>query len=290
MEPSMIPQSAALLLEGGSLRGVYTSGVLDILMEKNLYFPAVAGVSAGALNAVNYLARQPGRAAAINLRYRHDPHYFGPLAALNGGSMFGLNFIIRDLAIKEKFDAETFAASPQRLVTVATSVKTGKAAYFEKGKTDFDFLEAVRASATLPMISVPVKLDGEKYLDGGCSCPIPLQWALAEGFEKIVVVTTRQKGFRKELPSQRMVDMYSDMYAKSPLLLATLLTMEVHYNRLMDEIDELEEMGRILVLRPATPVEIGRFEGNTEKLLDLYNQGRKETRTALDKIAGYLES
>lgn len=283
-----IPASAALLLEGGSLRGLYTSGVLDILMERELYFPAVAGVSAGALNAVNYLAKQPGRAASINLRYRHDPKYFGPLAALNSGSMFGLTYLLRDLAIKENFDAETFAHSAQRLVVTATNIRTGKAAYFEKGKTDFDFLEAVRASATLPLVSVPVKLGDAKYLDGGCACPIPLKWALGEGFEKIVVVTTRNKGFRKEMPSQRMVDMYSDFYSKYPLLLATLLTNEVRYNDLMDQIDALEEEGRLLVLRPQTPIEIGRFEGNTERLLDLYNQGRKETRAALPRLAEYL--
>lgn len=290
MENFQMPQSAALLLEGGSLRGLYTSGALDILMENGLYFPAVAGVSAGALNAVNYVARQPGRAASINLRYRHDPRYFGPRAAFNGGSLFGLNFMLRYLPQEVRFDNDTFYHGGQRMIAVATCVQTGKPAYFEKGKTDFDFLDAVRASASLPLVSVPVHLGRFSYLDGGCSCPIPLHWAQAEGFAKTVIITTRQKGFRKTLPGQRMVNLYDDFYGDRPLFLEAMLTQEVRYNALMDEIDALEEAGRIFVLRPVDPVDIGRFEKSTEKLLDLYNRGRREMRDRLPDLVQYLRA
>lgn len=290
MENFQMPQSAALLLEGGSLRGLYTSGALDILMENGLYFPAVAGVSAGALNAVNYVARQPGRAASINLRYRHDPRYFGPRAAFNGGSLFGLNFMLRDLPQEVPFDNDTFYHGGQRMIAVATCVQTGKPAYFEKGKTDFDFLDAVRASASLPLVSVPVHLGRFTYLDGGCSCPIPLHWAQAEGFAKTVIITTRQKGFRKTLPGQRMVNLYDDFYGDRPLFLEAMLTQEVRYNALMDEIDALEEAGQIFVLRPEAPVDIGRFEKSTEKLLDLYNRGRREMRDRLPDLVQYLRA
>lgn len=290
MENFQMPQSAALLLEGGSLRGLYTSGALDILMENGLYFPAVAGVSAGALNAVNYVARQPGRAASINLRYRHDPRYFGPRAAFNGGSLFGLNFMLRDLPQEVPFDNDTFYHGGQRMIAVATCVQTGKPAYFEKGKTDFDFLDAVRASASLPLVSVPVHLGRFTYLDGGCSCPIPLHWAQAEGFAKTVIITTRQKGFRKTLPGQRMVNLYDDFYGDRPLFLEAMLTQEVRYNALMDEIDALEEAGQIFVLRPVDPVDIGRFEKSTEKLLDLYNRGRREMRDRLPDLVQYLRA
>jgi len=290
MENFQMPQSAALLLEGGSLRGLYTSGALDILMENGLYFPAVAGVSAGALNAVNYVARQPGRAASINLRYRHDPRYFGPRAAFNGGSLFGLNFMLRDLPQEVPFDNDTFYHGGQRMIAVATCVQTGKPAYFEKGKTDFDFLDAVRASASLPLVSVPVHLGRFTYLDGGCSCPIPLHWAQAEGFAKTVIITTRQKGFRKTMPGQRMVNLYDDFYGDRPLFLEAMLTQEVRYNALMDEIDALEEAGQIFVLRPVDPVGIGRFEKSTEKLLDLYNRGRREMRDRLPDLVQYLRA
>lgn len=290
MENFAMPQSAALLLEGGSLRGLYTAGALDTLMEEDLYFPAVAGVSAGALNAVNYVAHEPGRSASINLRYRNDPRYFGPMAAFNGGSLFGLNFMLRDIPQVVPFDTETFYHGGQRMVAVATCLQTGKAAYFEKGKTDFDFLEAVRASASLPLVSVPVHIGKFSYLDGGCSCPIPLEWAQTEGFAKIVIITTRHKGFRKTMPGQRMINLYDDFYGDKTLFLATLLTQEVRYNALMDQIDALEAAGQLFVLRPSQPIEIGRFEKNTERLLDLYNQGRREMRDQLDALRAYLEA
>lgn len=285
----VMPQSTALLLEGGSLRGLYTAGALDTLMEREIYFPAVAGVSAGALNAVNYVAHQPGRSASINLRYRKDPRYFGPMAAFHGGSLFGLNFMLKDLSQSIPFDYDTFYHGGQRMVAVATCVQTGKPAYFEKGKTDFDFFESVRASASLPLVSVPVRLGKFSYLDGGCSCPIPLHWAQTEGFEKTVIITTRQKGFRKTPPSQRMINLYDDFYGRNALFMATLLTQEVRYNALMEEIDALEEAGKIFVLRPADPVDISRFEKDTDKLLNLYNRGRREMREQLDALEAYLQ-
>lgn len=289
MSKITMPGNAILLLEGGSLRGLFTAGVLDTFMENDVYFPAVAGVSAGTLNAMNYVAHQPGRAASINLRYRHDARYFGPKAALRGGSVFGLKFMLHDVKKEVPFDEETYAHGGMRLIAVATNVETGKPAYFEKGKTDFDFNEAARASASLPLASTPVMLDGQPYLDGGCSCPIALNWALEQGFEKIVVVTTRQKGYRKTLPGQRMVDLYDDFYGDKPLFLADLLTQEMRYNALMDQLDALEAAGRVCCIRPQGPIDIGRFESDTDKLLALYNRGRRESRGALAEMQAYLE-
>lgn len=289
MSKITMPGSAILLLEGGSLRGLFTAGVLDTFMENDVYFPAVAGVSAGALNALNYVSHQPGRSASINLRYRHDGRYFGPKAALRGGSLFGLNFMLHDVKKEVPYDEDTYAHGGMRMIAVATNAETGKAAYFEKGKTDFDFNEAVRASASLPLASAPVMLDGQPYLDGGCACPIALNWALKQGFEKIVVVTTREKGFRKKQPGQRMIDLYDDFYGDKPLFLATMLTQEMRYNALMDQLDELEESGRVFCVRPQEPITIGRFEGDTEKLLALYNRGHREGREVLAGMQAYLE-
>ena len=289
MSKITMPGSAILLLEGGSLRGLFTAGVLDTFMENDVYFPAVAGVSAGALNALNYVSHQPGRSASINLRYRHDGRYFGPKAALRGGSLFGLNFMLHDVKKEVPYDEDTYAHGGMRMIAVATNAETGKPAYFEKGKTDFDFNEAVRASASLPLASAPVMLDGQPYLDGGCACPIALNWALEQDFEKIVVVTTREKGFRKKQPGQRMIDLYDDFYGDKPLFLATMLTQEMRYNALMDQLDELEESGRVFCVRPQEPITIGRFEGDTEKLLALYNRGHREGREALAGMQTYLE-
>ena len=122
MSKITIPDNSILLLEGGSLRGLFTAGVLDTFMENDVYFPAVAGVSAGSLNALNYASHQPGRSASINLRYRHDSRYFGPKAALRGGSLFGLKFMLNDVKKKVPFDEETFAHGGMRVFAVATTV------------------------------------------------------------------------------------------------------------------------------------------------------------------------
>ena len=234
------------------------------------------------------MAHEPGRSASINLRYRDDPRFFGPLAAFNGGSMFGLNFMLRELPKTVPFDTHTLYHGGQRLVVVATCLETGKPAYFEKGVSQVDLLDACRASASLPLLSTPVRLGKLRYLDGGCSCPIPLAWAKAEGFAKTVVIATRHKGFRKAPPDPATIERYDDFYGDDPLFLETLLTQELRYDQLMDELDALEEAGEVLVLRPAAPVEIGRFEKDTEKLLDLYNRGRREMRQALDALGDYL--
>ena len=287
MSDARLPDRSILLLEGGALRGVYTSGVLDVFMQQGLYFPTVAAVSAGGLNAVNYVARQPGRSARINLHYRRDPRYAGPLALLKSRGLFGLDFIVNGLAEKEPFDSAAFAASTQRLFVVATSVDTGQPAFFEKGRCR-DFASAVIASASMPLVSWPVKVEGRPYLDGGCACHIPLDWALKQGSCPIVVVATQAKGYRKPVTSQRMVDLYSDFYAAHPRFLAALLTMDLRYNLLMDRMDELEAQGRIFVIRPQRPVEVARTERDQAKLLALINEGRDEAKAALDAMQAYL--
>lgn len=274
---SQLPKNSVLLLEGGAFRGCYTSGALDVFMEEDLYFPTVAAVSAGGLNAVNYLSRQPGRSARINLCYRHDPRYVGPLALLRSRGVVGFNYLFDNLAERESFDYDTFNASSQRLFAVATNVNTGKAEFFEKGNcSDFTGRSLHRLHAAVQLAgegSTAKPLSGRRLL-----LPHPLDWALEQGFEHIVVIATRQKGFRKPATSQRMVDLYSDFYANHPRFFASLLTMDLRYNDLMDRMDRLEEEGRIFVLRPGRPVDVGRFEGDTKKLLALINEGREDAR------------
>lgn len=201
-----LPENSVLLLEGGALRGCYTSGVLDVLMENDCYFPTVAAVSAGGLNAVNYLARQPGRSARTTLAYRHDPRYVGAVALLKSHGIFGFDFMFNRLMEKEPFDRKTYEESPQKLFVAATDVGSGQATMFEKGKCA-DFNAALAASASMPLCSLPVRIGGRRYLDGGCACAIPLEWALERGYGPIVVVSTRPRGYRKPMPSRRLIDL-----------------------------------------------------------------------------------
>lgn len=289
MEGFAIPAKSALLLQGGGLRGNYTSGVLDVMMEHDLYFPTVAGVSAGALNAMNYLARQPGRSARINLSYRHDPRYCGPLAVLQSKGVFGVSFLVDQLSRREHFDQKTFDESKEDLYVVATDVDTGKAEFFRKGHCK-EFDRAIVASASIPVVSLPVKIGTHRYLDGGCACAIPLDWAIDRGNHPLVVVCTREKGFRKPLIGQRQVDLYSDFYSRSPEFLSTLLTMDLQYNNLMDRLEAMEDAGEIFVIRPQEPITIGQFETDTDKLLALVNRGRRDAQQQLPRLLEFLES
>ena len=184
-----------IVLEGGAFRGVYTSGVLDALMEADLNFQCTVGVSAGAMNGMNYVSGQIGRSARVGLTYRHDPRYVGLKALKNSRSIVDVGFLTEDRGIYEPLDQERFNRPEQRFLAVATNCLTGEWEAFEKGKCSDIFL-AARASATLPYLAPMVEIDGTPYLDGGCACKIPYQWALDNGFEKIIVIRTRETAFR----------------------------------------------------------------------------------------------
>lgn len=286
MSKITIPENSILLLEGGSLRGLYTAGVLDTFMENGLYFPAVAGVSAGALNALNYVSHQPGRAASINLRYRHDPRYFGPKAALRGGSLFGLKFMLYDVKKEVPYDEDTYRHGGMRMIAVATNVETGKPAYFEKGKTDFDFNEAVRASASLPLASTPVMLDGQPYLDGGCADAIPWRHALEAGCDRVVVILTRERSYSKGSSSvqQRLL---ARRFRRYPKFVETMARRAEAYNQSRRDLFAMEGSGKVLILEPESTAGFSRTERDVEKIRALWQSGYSVGHRALDDVRAF---
>lgn len=279
---------AALCLEGGAFRGVYTSGVLDVLAEQGMQFACVAGVSAGALNGLNYVSGQVGRSARINFGYAGDPRYVGAKALLHNRGVIGFDFLFGELSHKvDPFDYEAFARSPQRFVAVATNCLTGGPAYFEKGGNQ-DIFTACIASASMPLASAKVRISGVPYLDGGVSVSVPLGWALNQRYSKIVLVLTRQKGFCKKEGDPRMEQLYRVRYRGYPKFVNALCNMDHRYNQLMRNIDQLEDEGRIFVIRPAAPITVARLERDVEKLNLLYTQGRSEAAAALPALREYL--
>ena len=278
----------SMILEGGAFRGVYTSGVLDVLAENGVGFDAVVGVSAGALNGINFISGQIGRSARINLCYVRDSRYVGPRALLRSHSVIGFDFLFGEVSDElDPFDNETFFSSPTKFYAVATNCLNGKPAFFERDHSDI--LLAARASASMPLLSRFVQIDGVPYLDGGIACAIPYQWALDAGHEKIVLVLTRQKGYRKEPLSYKMKELYYRTYRKYPALMRQLLSAQQRYNRMQEEIEELEAAGRIFVLRPQKPVAVSRLERNVDKLEQLYSEGRLETLQRLEELKWYLQ-
>ncbi len=274
-----------LLLEGGAFRGMYSQGVCDALMEEGINFRTTAGVSAGAMTGIGYVSGQIGWCAKINLTYRHNSNYIGLDAMKNDHGITGFSFLWNEAMDEHPFDMERFNDPMRRYVCQATNLLTGQPAFFERGKCD-DILKAVQASATVPFISEPVMIDDVPYLDGGISQNIPYHWAKRERFDKIVVVKTRDRSYRVEENTHPNIDRI--FYRDYPELLKAMDFNSIRYNCLLDEIDADEAAGHVFVVAPKEPVDVGRFEGDMEKLGDLYWKGYNEMKEQIPALREYL--
>ena len=283
-----MPKSAALMLQGGSLRCLFTAGVLDVMMEREITFPCVGGVSAGSLCGINYVARQPGRTAQVNLDYVNDKRYMGLESFVKNKSVFNFDFLFGELSQELlPLDYDTFYNSPQRYVAFSTDCRTGELVAHEKGVSE-DILMAARASCSIPLMSPMVEVDGRHCLDGGVASAVPVDWAIEQGYDKIVVVLTRQKGYRKKPVGRTMLRLYQQKYRDWPLLVEALRLLPVRYNELHAQINRLERSGRIFVIRPRGPVQVSRVEKDVGKLKALYEEGRHMAEERLPAMLEYL--
>lgn len=276
-----------IVLEGGAFRGVYTSGVLDALMEEDINMRCTVGVSAGALNGVNYVSGQIGRSGRINLRYRHDSRYVGPKAIRRNKGIIGFDFVFGDMAKVPPLDKKRFMDKSRQFYAVVTNLETGKTEYLEKN-SGIPPLRAVRASASMPFVSKPVIINGKPYLDGGCSCKIPYQFAIDKGFEKIIVIKTRYAEFRKPV-SERRLRAENVVYRNYPRFARALINSNEDYNRQCDELERLAAEGRIFLITPSEAVSVSRLEGDMEKLGHVYNMGYDDAKNELERLREYLK-
>ena len=276
--------AGCIVLEGGALRSLYTQGFLDALMLNDLNLECTIGVSAGALSGISYVSGQIGRSARVNLGYRHDSRYVGAKALLHSRSPLDVGFLTEERGILEPTDWERFYQPNRRFVAVASNCLTGKATYFEKGLCG-DIMLASRASASMPFISPMVMIAGVPYLDGGCSCKIAYQWALDQGFEKIIVLRTRELGYRKE--AKEVPGAYK-VYRAYPEFARSLAASSFAYNDQCDELERLDAEGKLMQIAPSEPVRISNLEGDLEKLGSLYWLGYQDCLDRLDQIRAYL--
>ncbi|MCQ2432339.1 MAG: patatin family protein [Clostridia bacterium] len=281
---SDIITEGCLVLEGGAFRGLYTQGFLDCMMENDINLRCTVGVSAGALAGMNYVSGQIGRSARINLTYRHDSRYVGAKAFFHSRSILDVGFLTEERGIFYELDKERFFDPAKRLVAVATSCESGKEEYFEKGSCS-DIVAAIKASATMPFISPAVMIDGKPYMDGGCACKIPYRFALENGFEKILVIRTRESGFRKPEKYNKAAHI---VYHRYPAFAESLAVSNQSYNAQCDEIEKLHHDGRLLRIAPKQHVEVSRVESDLEKLGALYHEGYDECLEMLPTIRAYL--
>lgn len=275
-----------IVVEGGGFRGVYSAGVMDALMENDINMSCLVGVSAGALNGLNYISGQIGRSTRINLNFRQDDRYVGAKAFKTDNGIIGFSYLFNEINDYEPFDFDRFNNSPQRFVSVVTNCLTGETEYFEKGKCD-DILQGVRASATLPYVSKPVFIDDTPYFDGGCSCKLPYQWAIDNGFKKIIVVKNQHESFRFD--NYLNLNMIIELsYRNYPNLSQALAEGDERYNNQCNEIAKLSKSKDIFVFSPSKKLKIDTLENDLSKLIKLYFLGYNDTKKRLRELKTYL--
>ena len=276
-----------LVLEGGAFRGLYTQGFLDALMLAGINLSCVIGVSAGALGGVNYVSGQIGRSARINLNFRIDSRYIGTKSIANSHSILDVGFLTEDRGIiPEPLNEERFYSRDRRFVAVASNLLTGDAQYFEKGDGS-DIMAGIRASATLPFVSPAFVIDGVPYLDGGCVCKIPYEWALEQGYRKIMVIRTREITFRT---AGRRNPAAVRIYGKYAEFAEKLANNEIDYNKQCDELEKLQADGALMQFAPSRKPGVIMIERDLEKLGELYWLGFNDCNSRLDEIKNYLKS
>lgn len=262
---------SGLILEGGGMRGVFTCGVLDNFMDRGIRFRYTIGVSAGACNGLSYISNQRGRAKFSNIDLLEKYHYIGFKQLLTKRNIMDFELLFHTFPEEIiPYDYEALARSEERFEMVTTSCKTGEACYYDERHNPSRIIDIVKASSSLPFVCPIAYVDGEPMLDGGIADSIPLKRAQSLGFDNNVVVLTRNKGYRKPQKPTRVPPFF---YADYPALRQTIQRRNSLYNEQISEVEELEAIGEITVIRPLNPIVVDRMERDTRKLFALYDEG-----------------
>ena len=276
-----------LVLEGGGMRGIYTVGVLDVLLDEAIGFDYVIGVSAGAGNAASFLSGQRGRGYRVNTGYVHDKRYIGLDPILHQKSMFGLDFIYDTIPQElDPFDYDAFHANASEFITVVTDAESGEAVYFDKSNIVGKDFTILKASAAIPMFSPPVKYKDKLYFDGGVADSIPVERALADGCDRLVIVLTRKRGYVKQPERLRLA--YTRNLKAYPHVAAALDRRHIEYNASLERCYELEKEGKAVVIAPEYALPVDKFGTDSEKLERCYMEGVRDCRHVLPEIDALL--
>ena len=285
----MTIKKATLVLEGGATRGIFTSGALDYLMERDLYFSDVIGVSAGSCNAVDYVSRQPGRTRDCMIPTdKEGKYYYGIRDFVKEKSLMNMDLIF-DKYPNEliPFNFDTYFQSEMHCELVTTNCLTGNAEYMTETEDPDRLMKICRASSSMPLAAPIANVDGIPYMDGGLADSIPIEYALEKGNDKIVVVLTRNPGYRKKRALKATEQLYKRAYKKYPNLVRAIMTRNAVYNRQMKLIEKLEEEGKIFVIRPLIPT-VSRMEKDYDKLQHFYMHGNRLMKKEYQGLLEYL--
>ena len=274
-----------LVLEGGAMRGLFTAGVLDVMMESDLSFDGCVGVSAGAAFGCNIKSRQIGRVLRYNLDYCNDPRYCSIRSLMKTGDLFGAKFCYDDLPNElDPFDNETYDSNPMAFYAVCTDVKTGKAIYPRCDRASKDTFTYIQASASMPFVSRPVSIGGMTLLDGGIADPIPLQFFQEKGYKRNVVVLTQPRDYVKS-PVPSSVRM---LLLRYPKVADTMLRRHLIYKEEQELAAEAERKGEAFVICPESPLPIGRVEHDPNVIRQTYELGRSAAESRMDELKRFV--
>ena len=274
-----------LVLEGGAMRGMYTAGVLDTFLDYDIKVDGIIGTSAGVLFGVNYPSKQKGRVIRYNKKYCKDKRYMGLHSLITSRNIINKEFSFYEVPFKlDVFDDETFSKSGIDFYATVSNIETGEAEYIKVNKI-LEQMEVLRATAAMPFVSEIVEIDGKKYLDGGVTDAIPLDKCKELGYEKIIVVLTRVKEYRKKKSSDFFAKL---MYKKYPKLIDAMNRKYEIYNDTVERIIDSENKKEIFVLRPSRFIKVGRIEKDPEKLQEMYDLGVEDTKNCIEELKKYL--
>ena len=284
-----VPMKKGLVLEGGAMRGLFTAGIIDVMMEAGVEPDGLIGVSAGAAFGCNYKSRQPGRAVRYNTRFAKDPRYSGLRSLIKTGDYFnaefGYHIVPKEYDI---FDTEAFEQNRLVFVFVCTDVMTGEAVYHQMDRVTFDELEWLRASASMPLASKVVEVGGRKLLDGGVADSIPLAYFERIGYERNVVILTQPEGYVKE--PNRLMPLMRLALRKYPKMLEAMENRHLMYNQELEYVRQAEREGRCLVIRPDEKLPIGHISHDPENMRRVYEIGRRKGEKHLDQIIDFYSN
>lgn len=272
-----------LVLEGGAMRGLFTAGIIDVMMEHDVWPDGLIGVSAGAAFGCNYKSRQPGRAIRYNKRFAHDPRYSGLRSLFTTGDYFNAQFAYHTVPHEyDVFDDAAFEANPMAFVAVCTDVETGKAVYKRLDTCNEDTYDWIRASASMPLCSKVVCLEGYRLLDGGVSDSIPLEYAERNGYDRNIVILTQPSGYQKQHLS--LMPLMRIGLRKYPHMVEAMDRRHLMYNSQLAYVTQAEREGRCLVIRPDGKLPIGHVCHDPEKMERVYQIGRDSGLSHLEAI------
>lgn len=279
---------AGLVLEGGAMKGVYTAGVLDFFLDKEIEFSSCYGVSAGACNLCSFLSKQRKRAYRVSVDYLDNKRYCGSYSLLTTGDLFGAD-VCYDLIPNylDPYDYETFNRYEGDAYAVVTNIETGEPEYMPLEDMHRDIL-AVRASSSMPLVSRNVEIDGRQYLDGGISDSVPIAKSIRDGNKKNVVVLTKEIGFRREPVSAAQLALIKARYIRYPEVYRLMKERHINYNAMLDYLDMQVENGNAFVIRPKKKSAVGRIEKDGKKLAALYEEGYREAEECYMELLEYL--